>query len=210
MTTMHLVRHGRTAWNRELRTMGWLDIGIEEGWLEAAEATADVLERAGVTRIVSSPLARARQTAEPLARRRALTIETDDAFGELRVAPWEGLTEVEIAEAWPDDWRVWRSEPHRLEIEGRETLGELNARVGAALDALASSGAASDEVVALFTHDAVIRAAVAWALGVGPEIYRHVDVANCSITTVRIRDGVPRLVSSSCTDHLRGLACMAG
>jgi broad specificity phosphatase PhoE len=45
MTRVHLVRHGRTASNRERRTMGWLDEGIEPGWARGAAAVADVLAR---------------------------------------------------------------------------------------------------------------------------------------------------------------------
>jgi broad specificity phosphatase PhoE len=49
----------------------------------------------------------------------------------------------------------------------------------------------------VYTHDAVIRAAVAWVLRTGPEVYRHVEVANCSITTVGVVDGVRRLVRAN-------------
>ena len=61
-------------------------------------------------------------------------------------------------------------------------------------------------VAVVFTHDAVVRAAVAWALGTGPEIYRHVEVANCSITTVGVVAGVRRLVRTNENAHLEGLA----
>jgi hypothetical protein len=50
------------------------------------------------------------------------------------------------------------------------------------------------------------RAAVAWALGTGSEIYRHVEVANCSITTVGVVAGVRRLVRTNENAHLEGLA----
>jgi broad specificity phosphatase PhoE len=85
MTRVHLVRHGRTAWNRERRTMGWLDEGIEPGSLRAAAAVADVLAQEPIDRFVSSPLARALQTAAPLAARRSRQPVVDDRFGELRV-----------------------------------------------------------------------------------------------------------------------------
>jgi broad specificity phosphatase PhoE len=61
-------------------------------------------------------------------------------------------------------------------------------------------------VAVVFTHDAVVRAAVAWALGTGPEIYRHVEVANCSIITVGLVAGVRRLVRTNENAHLEGLA----
>src|SRR4051812_3131239 len=205
MRRVHLVRHARTASNRERRTMGWLDEGIEPGWGRAAAAGADVLAREPVERLVSSPLARAVQTAAPLAALLGRPLIVDDRFGELRVGPWEGYTEDEIAERWPQHWRRWRSEPDALEIEGRETLAELNARVAGALDELFAE-LVGGRVAVVFTHDAVVRAAVAWALATGPEIYRHVEVANCSITTVGVLAGVRRLVRTNQNAHLEGLA----
>ena len=93
MTRVHLVRHGRTASNRERRTMGWLDEGIEPGWVRAAAAVADVLAQEPVDWLVSSPLARAVQTAAPLAALLSCQPIVDDRFGELRVGHWEGYTE---------------------------------------------------------------------------------------------------------------------
>ena len=61
-------------------------------------------------------------------------------------------------------------------------------------------------VAVVFTHDAVVRAAVAWALGTGLDISRHVEVANCSITTVEMVAGVRRLVRTNEKAHLDGLA----
>lgn len=198
---VHLVRHGRTAWNVQRRVMGWLDEGVEPGARRDAEAVADALAGEAVAEIVSSPLRRALQTAGPLAGRVGIEPRLDDRVGELRVGPWEGLTEDEIDERWPEEWHRWRNEPHTLALEGRETLRGLNARVAAVLDELACGSATSGAAV-LFTHDAVVRAAVAWALRTGPEVYRHVEVANCSITTVRVLDGVRRLVRANEVGHL--------
>jgi broad specificity phosphatase PhoE len=185
--------------------MGWLDEGIEPGWVRAAGAVADVLAQEPIDWLVSSPLVRAVPTAAPLAARLGRAPIVDDRFGELRVGLWEGFTEDEIAERWPEQWRRWLSEPHALEVEGGETLADLNARVAGALDDL-FAGLVEGRVAVVFTHDAVVRAAVAWALGTGPEIYRHVEVANCSITTVGVVAGVRRLVRTNENAHLEGLA----
>src|SRR3954463_10621706 len=67
MRRVHLVRHGRTASNREQRTMGWLDEGIEAGGARPPGAAAAAPPQEPVDRLVSSPLARAVQTAAPLA-----------------------------------------------------------------------------------------------------------------------------------------------
>lgn len=207
--------------------MGWLDEGIQPSSHADARAAADALhgDEHTITDIVCSPLRRARETAEPLARLCGIEPRLDDRAGELHVGPWEGLYETEIAERWPDEWKVWRTEPHTLELAGRETLPQVNQRVADLLDeltatdappeapsaaspgSLASPGTAhgdGDTLVAtvVYTHDVIVRAAVSWALGVGPEIYRHVEVANCSITTVRVTDGVRRLVRANDVAHL--------
>jgi probable phosphoglycerate mutase len=93
--------------------MGWLDEGIEPGWVRAAAAVADVLAQEPVDWLVSSPLARAVQTAAPLAARLGRQSIVDDRFGELRVRHWEGYAQDEIAERWPERWQRWRSEPPR-------------------------------------------------------------------------------------------------
>jgi len=200
MRVVHLVRHGRTAWNVQRRVMGWLDEDVEPVARRDAEAVADALAGDDVAAIVSSPLRRALQTAGPLANRVGIEPRLDDRVGELRVGPWEGLTEDEIGERWPEEWRRWRNEPHTLALEGRETLHELNDRVAAVLDELCSSAASGAAVV--YTHDAVVRASVAWALRTGPDVYCHVEVLNCSITTVRVLDGVRRLVRANEVGHL--------
>lgn len=202
---VHLVRHGLTVSNRQRRTMGWLNDGIEPGWVQAAVAVADALAPEPVDWVVTSPLARAAQTAAPLVARLGRQPIVDDRFGELRVGEWEGFTEDEIAERWPEQWQRWRTAPHALELEGRETLADVNARVAGALDELFAD-LVDGRAAVVFTHDAVVRAAVAWALGTGPEIYQHVEVTNCSITTVGVVVGVRRLVRTNQIAHLEGLA----
>lgn len=201
---VHLVRHGRTASNIDKRTMGWSDEGIVPAWQAAAEAVADALSGGSMDQLLSSPLARAVQTAEPLARRLGRDPVLDDRYGELHVGPWQGFAEDEVARRWPDEWKVWRTAPHLLDMEGRETLAQLNARVADALDELFDSLAEGGAAV-VFTHDAVVRAGVAWALEVGPEIYRHVRVSNCSITTVALVGLRRELVRSNDVGHLAHL-----
>ena len=89
-------------------------------------------------------------------------------------------------------------------MEGRETLADLNARVAGALDDLFAD-LVDGRMAVVFTRDGVVVAAVAWALGTGPEIYRHVEVANCSIT-VGVVAGVRQLVRANQNADLEGFA----
>ena len=198
---IHVVRHARTRSNRVGLVMGWAEESIEPDQHDAANAVAGRLMAAPApVRIVSSPLARARETAAPLAAALTVELETDDRLGELHQGPWQGLAESEVARLWPLEGSAWRTEPETLDLDGRETLAALYARVGAAFDDLVSSSDAATVVV--FTHDAVVRAAVAWTLGVGPVTYRHIEVANCSITTIHASTSGPRLATLNDTSHL--------
>ena len=89
-------------------------------------------------------------------------------------------------------------------MEGRETLADLNARVAGALDDLFAD-LVDGRMAVVFTRDGVVVAAVAWALGTGPEIYRHVEVADCSIT-VGVVAGVRQLVRANQNADLEGFA----
>src|SRR3954453_14035736 len=192
--TIHVVRHGRTRSNRLLVVMGWADESIEPDQHDAAQAVAARLAAAPApVRVVSSPIARARDTAAPLAAALTVTLETDARLGELHQGPWQGLAETEVARRWPLEWSMWRTAPETLDLDGRETLTALNARVADAFDDFVRSPDAATVVV--FTHDAVVRAAVAWTLRVGSATYRHIDVVNCSITTIYASTSGPRLVA---------------
>src|SRR4051812_27453044 len=105
------------------------------------------------------------------------------ASGSCGSGPGRAIRRDEIAERWPEHGRRWRTEPPCSRGARARDLADLHARVAAALDELFAALLAG-RVVVVFTHNAVVRAAVAWALGTGPEIYRHAEVANCSITTV--------------------------
>jgi broad specificity phosphatase PhoE len=200
---IHVVRHGRTRSNRVGRVMGWADESIEPEQYDAADAVgARLAASPAPVRVVSSPLPRARDTAAPLAAALSVDLETDARLGELYQGPWQGLAESEVARRWPLEWSVWRTAPETLDLDGRETLTALYARVADAFDDLVRSSDAATVVV--FTHDAVVRAAVAWTLRVGPATYRHIDVANCSITTIHASTSGPRLVALNDTSHLPG------
>jgi broad specificity phosphatase PhoE len=109
---IHVVRHGRTRSNRIGLVMGWSEESIEPDQHDAADAVAARLAAASApVRVVSSPLARALDTAAPLAAALAVDLETDARVGELHQGPWEGLAESEVARRWPLEWSAWRTAP---------------------------------------------------------------------------------------------------
>ena len=101
--TFAFIRHGQTDWNRDLRMQGASDIPLNDtGRMQAAEAVAG-LRNTQWDAIVSSPLSRARETAEIIAR--GLSIPLGPAYDNLverNYGEAEGATAEDIAERWPD------------------------------------------------------------------------------------------------------------
>ncbi len=133
MTTLWLVRHGQTDWNLERRYQGQIDIPLNETGREQARRAAAQLRGRTFDALYASDLARARETAEIIAREVGLPIRPDKRLREISYGDWEGLTVDEVAanggyrdrevSRLLDDWRA----------PGGESLGEVADRVWAAV-----------------------------------------------------------------------------
>ncbi len=161
-TRLLLIRHGETPWNVARRWQGHADPGLTEKGRAQAVAVARSLEtepRGRWTRIIASDLARARLTAETIARSLDLPIELDRRLRELDVGDWSGLTRDEIATRDPDRLLAFETGDPSIRPSGGETRLELAARAVACLRDLRARYAGEGLVVV--THRGVIRALVA-------------------------------------------------
>ena len=184
-----LIRHARTTSNAKSRYMGHIDeeLPVEVG--PQLDRIATRLADESIQAIYASPMRRARQTACPASETFRLPIVTMDAFNEMRMGPWEGLTASEIEAQYPNEWSIWRQTPDKLVMAGREPLQDAQAR---AVDGIRRVAAEGFDVVAIFTHDVIVRLVLAFALGCGPELYRRIPSTNCSISSIRYSDsGLP-------------------
>jgi broad specificity phosphatase PhoE len=103
-----LARHGQTAWNAAGRLQGHTDIELDATGREQARALADAVRDVGITRVWSSDLARARETAAIVATELGLPPpEVDQDLRERRFGVFEGLTRDECVANHPDAWRDW-------------------------------------------------------------------------------------------------------
>jgi len=127
-----VVRHGQTEWNIAGRIQGSSDIDLDAtGVAQAAEAAPELAAYEPV-RIISSDLRRAVDTARPIADLTGIEIELDKRLRERGYGPWEGLTQREIAERFPEEHRRWRAQ-EPLQHPDIETWGDLHRRTGEAV-----------------------------------------------------------------------------
>lgn len=183
-----VVRHGQTSANARGLLLGRADPSLDAiGRDQAAAVAAALTPVAPGTRIVSSPLARCRETAAIIAGESAIDIEIDERWIELDYGDLEGTP---VADVPADTWRQWRADPTFVPAGG-ESLQSLGQRVAHACDELLPE--AVDRDIVVVTHVSPVKAAVVWALGVGQEVTWRTYVAPGSITRITPRPFGPVL-----------------
>ena len=175
-----VVRHGQTEANARGLLLGRSDPPLDPTGHEQAAAVAATLAplRSG-TRIVSSPLRRAQETADIIAAGAAVDI--DDRWIELDYGTFEGKPVASVSE---ETWAQWRADPD-FSPGGGESLRALGQRVARACEALIVEADAHDVVVV--THVSPVKAATAWALGVPDDVTWRMYVAPGSMTRIATR-----------------------
>jgi broad specificity phosphatase PhoE len=182
------IRHGDTEFARERRFAGSRDdVTLTPRGREQCEAVARALAGTVVSAVYSSPLARARASAELIAAPHALAVRVEPAFREMAFGAWEGLTRADVAVRSPSEFEAWAAEPHRAQPPGGERLDAVAARVGAGVAALC--GAHDGQTVVLVSHAIVTRLIVLAALGLGPDRLWSVDASPAGITEIEYQDG---------------------
>jgi len=171
-----VVRHGQTASNAARLLLGRMDPPLTELGLRQAEGLSQAEGVASSARVVTSPLRRCRDTAALLGP----PVDVDERWVEMDYGPYDGMPLDEVP---AEIWAAWRHDPSWAP-PGGESLRAVGERVRAACGELAAEAARHDIVVV--SHVSPIKAAVAWALGVGDDVVwrMFVDVASlCRMST---------------------------
>ena len=187
-TTIVLVRHGETDWNRENRFQGHADPSLNDLGRAQAHALATELENERFDAVYSSPLKRAGETARIVSASLGLAVRLSDALKEVDVGSWSGLTRAEVERAFPVGYERWLELSHGW--DDGESYDELGERVVSGLVRIADRH--PEELVLAVTHGGPIRSALAAAAGVPfGEARRSIAVLeNCATVRIAVRNGV--------------------
>jgi probable phosphoglycerate mutase len=181
MTTFLLIRHGHTA--RIGHSLAGRLPGVElsdQGRAEA-ERLAVRLRDARVSAIYSSPLERAMQTAEPLARSLGLRVVPRPRLTEIDFGEWTGRT-IESLEHDPL-WQRFNILRSATRPPGGELILEVQTRLIDELKELCT--AHIDEVVCVFSHQDTIKAAIAWFAGIPIDLFSRFTVSPASVSVLK-------------------------
>jgi probable phosphoglycerate mutase len=173
-TELILIRHGETAWNRELRFQGHADVPLNDIGHEQARRLGLRLAGETAQHIISSDLMRAQQTAAPAAQQLSLPVVTSAGLREQYFGIVEGMRADEIQALHPRAWEQWLEfrEDHAMP-EG-ETAREFHTRIVAAIGALAAAHRGQRLVVV--------------TLRLSPRAARQSDIPNAGFNRIRIAD----------------------
>ncbi|MFG2299959.1 bifunctional RNase H/acid phosphatase [Actinacidiphila glaucinigra] len=203
-TTFVLLRHAETPLTAEKRFSGsgGDDPELSEKGRWQAQRVADSLAARGtVQAVVTSPLARCRQTAQTVADRLGLDLRVDEGLRETDFGAWEGLTFAEVKERHPAELDAWLGSA-KTAPPGGESFAAVARRVSLTRDKLIARYAG--RTVLVVTHVTPIKTLVRLALGAPPESLFRMELSAAALSAVAYYgDGNASLRLLNDTSHLR-------
>ncbi|RPI99981.1 MAG: histidine phosphatase family protein [Deltaproteobacteria bacterium] len=203
MTSVYLVRHGQTAWNKEEVFRGRTDIPLNETGLREASLAGEYFRPIELHAIYSSPLSRAWQTAQRIAEHHSLEIQPLDGLIDMSFGSWEGHSLKEVEERDGECYRLWKEEPHRLKLPGGESLEEVRGRALAALEGVIRKY--PDKTAVLVSHRVINKVLLCGILGLDNSHFWQIKQDTTAINLIEHRKGnyILSLMNETC--HLKAL-----
>jgi probable phosphoglycerate mutase len=180
-----LVRHGQTPTTGSVLPGRAPGLHLSHRGRTQAEWVADRLAGLSISALYSSPLERARETAEPTAARTGLAVTHDVGLLECDFGRWTGAAIADLA-ALPE-WQTVQHSPSAFRFPDGESFTEIQARIVGALEALRDAHAGG--VVVCFSHADPIKAAVAHALGTPLDLFQRIFISPGSVSAISFVEG---------------------
>lgn len=203
-TRILAIRHGQTDWNADSRIQGHTDIALNALGEWQAGRLAQALGDETLDVLYSSDLARARQTAAPLAARKGLELRIDTGLRERGFGEFEGLSFAQIEQRWPEQAAAWRQRDPDFGARGGEVLRDFRNRVVATVDRLARAHRGRN--IALVTHGGVLDLLYREATRVALDAPRSWQLANAGINRLLHSEQGLVLVGWADVGHLEAVA----
>ncbi len=195
--SLFFARHAESVWNAGGRFQGRLDVGLSDQGVDQAVALGRAFARRRLTAVYASPLRRARETAEIVARERGLAVTIVDELKELSLGTWEGRTLDDVLASEGDAYRRWRDRPYDCPPPEGEHLEDVARRVLPVMEGITSSHADGEEALVV-SHGGVISVYLCHLLGLPLNALWQLAIQNASLSLV----DPPRVLTMNDTAHL--------
>jgi probable phosphoglycerate mutase len=192
MPALLLIRHGENDLAKRGVLAGRLPgVHLNEAGRKQAQELAEALGRLPIKAVYSSPLERALETAEPLARALRIGIQRDPGLIESNVGRWEGKSVHRLALS--KYWRIVQRSPSRAGHPGGESFVQTQTRVVSALEAICAKHKARD-LIACVMHSDPIKLAVAHYIGLPLDNFQRLVCDPASVTLLTLGPSSARLI----------------
>jgi 2,3-bisphosphoglycerate-dependent phosphoglycerate mutase len=203
---IYCIRHGESTYNAIGRLQGHLNVPLSDLGRRQAAALAEACRDSAAEAIYCSPLARARETAEPIAAALGLPVRIEPDLIEIKVGILQGLSREELAEKCPREFTLWRSGDPDYVVPGGESRRALMQRGRAILESIARCDFSRVIVV---SHGAILAAAFKALLGIPAETHPFL-LENASLSRLEIDGSMTRLHTLNDVGHLKGIGLSGG
>lgn len=191
-TRFYLIRHGETDWNKGGRYQGCTNIDLNETGREQARLLGRRFEYLPLDHVYVSPLNRAVETAEQVAKAHGLTPIVDEHFKEINFGDWEGHTIQELSEKYGRAYTDFFANPFAHPVPGEGSFQNAMQRAMEGFEALEQKH--KGENVAIVSHGGLLRVMLVGLLGMGDAFYRKTWMTNTSITMLDVMEDGRRLL----------------
>ncbi|XP_062233085.1 probable 2-carboxy-D-arabinitol-1-phosphatase [Phragmites australis] len=182
-----LVRHGLSSWNAESRVQGSSNLSVlTETGAKQAEKCRDALANMKFDVCFSSPISRAKSTAEILWQGKEEPLVFLDSLKEAHLFFLEGMTNADAKKQYPELYTKWREDPANFHVNGIYPIREL---WGTSRQAWEEILLTPGENFLVVTHKSILRALICTALGLPPERFRAIDVNNGGMCVFTVNKG---------------------
>lgn len=200
-TTLFLVRHGETKWNALGKFQGCKDIELSEEGLFQAKLLKDKFENS-FDYIYSSPLKRALDTANIICSNKDIKPEIEPSLREINFGEWEGLTQKEIKELYPENFNHWKTDELIAPLCGGD-LSLKMASIRASEAILRIINKHKNKKIMIVCHGGIIKAGLIGLFDWKMTMYHQIILGNTSICKLSFDDTLnPTIITLNDTSHL--------
>jgi probable phosphoglycerate mutase len=200
MTTFYLIRHANTDFIGKVLCGRMSGFHLNAEGREQAERLAERFRGIGIDSLYSSPLERALETAEPLAKAAGLTVRTTEEVSEVEYGEWTGRAIADLRSG--SVWGSYNTFRTAAQIPGGESVLQLQNRIAGWMERIRREQ--SGERVAVVSHADPIKAAVTHYAGMHLDMFCRFEISPASVTVIQVRDAGPSVLALNSTAELPG------
>ena len=202
MTKLILARHGETVWNVEKIYRGRADVNLDEVGIKQAELLGKYLSNWKLEAIYSSPLKRALDAANIVARYQKIGVHVAEGFIDFDYGEWQSLPEEEAKRLYPTLHNEWHNNPHKVKMPGGESLEDVRKRAVEVVNDVLPKYQGS---ILLVSHRVVNKVLICSLLGLDNSHFWNINLDVGGITIFNYVDGRFVLTRHNDTSHLKEL-----